>query len=216
MTGRGRKKTQQERSADTTLKLLNATIDLLHDQGLYRMSTTQIAELAEVSRGALTHHFSSKEEIIAAAISHQLRKSTAGLHEMAEGIRRSGATSDQIVDYLWEMMNDRLFFVTMEYLPEARHNPDFRQRIIPVVQEFHQGLNSVWAELAEQVGMEVDYALTLMNATMCLIRGMIAQTAVKDDPSYFKSLLEFWKEQMRREFEQKTARTIKKRTAALR
>jgi AcrR family transcriptional regulator len=213
MKGRGRKKTQQERSADTTLKLLNATIDLLHDQGLYRMSTTQIAELAEVSRGALTHHFSSKEEIIAAAISHQLRKSTAGLHEMAEGIRQSGATSDQIVDYLWDMMSDRLFFVTMEYLPEARHNPDFRQRIIPVVQEFHQGLNSVWAEMAEQVGMEVEHALTLMNATMCLIRGMIAQSSVKDDPGYFTSLLEFWKEQMRREFEQKTAKTIKKRAA---
>ncbi len=212
MTGRGRK-TQQERSADTTLKLLNATIDLLHDQGLYRMSTTQIAELAKVSRGALTHHFSSKEEIIAAAISHQLRKSTAGLHEMAEGIRRSGATSDQIVDYLWDMMNDRLFFVTMEYLPEARHNPDFRKRIIPVVQEFHQGLNSVWAELAEQVGMKVEHALTLMNATMCLIRGMIAQTAVRDDPGYFKSLLEFWKEQMRREFEQKTIKAAKRHAA---
>src|SRR3712207_2202949 len=99
-TRRGRR-TQQERSADTTLKLLNATIDLLHDRGLYRMSTTQIAELAEVSRGALTHHFSSKEEIIAAAVAHQLRDVTVGLHKMAEGIRQSGGTSDEIVDYLW-------------------------------------------------------------------------------------------------------------------
>ena len=39
-----------------------------------------------------------------------------------------------------------------------------------------------------------------MNATMCLIRGMIAQSATRDDPAYFDALLDFWKEQMRREF----------------
>ncbi len=194
------RKTQQERTADTTLKLLNATIDLLHDRGLNRMSTSDIAEAAGVSRGALTHHFSSKEEIIAAAVSHQLRNATDGLHKMAEGIRQSGGTSDEIVDYLWRMMNDRLFYVTMEYLPEARHNAEFRTAIIPVVKEFHAGLNSVWAELAGQVGVEVEHALVLMNATMCLIRGMIAQSAVRNDPTYFNALLDFWKERMRREF----------------
>lgn len=200
MKPRGHRKTQQERTADTTLRLLNATIDLLHDRGLYRMSTSDIAEAAGVSRGALTHHFNSKEEIIAAAVSHQLRNATAGLHKMAEGIRQSGGTSDKIVDYLWRMMNDRLFYVTMEYLPEARHNKEFRTAIIPVVKEFHAGLNSVWAELAGQGGVEVEHALVLMNATMCLIRGMIAQSATRDDPAYFDALLDFWKEQMRREF----------------
>jgi AcrR family transcriptional regulator len=203
MTARTKRRTQQERTADTTLKLLNATIDLLHDRGLYRMSTSDIAEIAGVSRGALTHHFSSKEEIIAAAISHQLRKSTNGLHAMAAEIRESGGSSDEIVDYLWRMMSDRLFYVTMEYLPEARHNADFQKRIIPVVKEFHEGLNSVWAELAEQVGIEVGHALLLMNSTMCLIRGMIAQSAVRHDPDYFNSLLDFWKEKMRYELESK-------------
>lgn len=213
MAARTKRRTQQERTADTTLKLLNATIDLLHDRGLYRMSTSDIAEVAGVSRGALTHHFSSKEEIIAAAISHQLRKSTAALHAMAAEIRQSGRSSDEIVDYLWHLMSDRLFYVTMEYLPEARHNSDFQKRIIPVVKEFHEGLNSVWAELAEQVGIEVEHALLLMNSTMCLIRGMIAQSAVKHDPKYFNSLLDFWKEKMRSELVSKSnkrAMSVKK------
>lgn len=214
---RVKRRTQQERTADTTLKLLNATIDLLHDRGLYRMSTSDIAEAAGVSRGALTHHFSSKEEIIAAAVSHQLNNATAQLHAMAEGIRRSGGSSDEIVDYLWRMMNDRLFYVTLEYLPEARHNAEFRQRIIPVVKEFHEGLNSVWAELAGQVGVEVDHALVLMNTTMCMIRGMIAQSAVRVDPKYFNALLDFWKEKMRSEFMPRTdaVRSPVPRTAAL-
>ncbi|UFN49774.1 TetR/AcrR family transcriptional regulator [Roseomonas sp. OT10] len=200
------RRTQQERSADTTARLLDATIDLLHDRGLHRMSTSDIAARAGVSRGALTHHFPSREEIVAAAIARQLGGCTRDLHEMARGIRRSGGSSDGIVDHLWRMMNDRLFYVTLEYLPEARHNPEFRDRILPVVKEFHQGLDAVWAELASQAGVEAGRALVLMNATMCLIRGMIAQTTVREDPPYFQALLEFWKEQLRREFPRAPAR----------
>jgi AcrR family transcriptional regulator len=158
MTERRQRRTQQERSADTVARLLEATIDLLHDRGLYRMSTSDIAERAGVSRGALTHHFSSKEEIIVAAVAHMLRQSTASLHQMAADIRHSGGSTDEIVDFLWRIMNDRLFYVTMEFLPEARHNGDFRESIIPVVKEFHAGLNAVWAELAGQAGVEVDHA----------------------------------------------------------
>lgn len=200
MAIRRQRRTQQERSADTSEKLLNATIDLLHDRGFYRMSTSEIAEAAGLSRGALTHHFSSKEEIIIEAVGYMLRKVTAELHEMAEGIRFSGSSTDEIVDYLWRMMDNRLFYVTMEYLPEARHNPEFREKIVLVVKEFHEGLNAVWAEVAAQAGVHVDQVLVLMNATMCIIRGMIAQTAVKDDPAYFQELLQFWKQHVKQEF----------------
>ncbi|MCI0755086.1 TetR/AcrR family transcriptional regulator [Teichococcus vastitatis] len=200
------RRSQHERSADTTARLLDATIDLLHDRGFYRMSTPEIAEHAGMSRGALTHHFASKEEIIVAAIARQLRGCTAALHQMAGEIRRSGGSADEIVDHLWRMMTDRLFYVTMEYLPEARHNPEFRRSILVVVKEFHAGLNAVWAELAKQAGVDTAHALVLMNATMCLMRGMIAQTTVKDDPDYFAALLDFWKQQLRREFRATGAR----------
>jgi AcrR family transcriptional regulator len=202
---------QHERSAETVARLLEATVDLLHDRGLARLSTSEIAESAGVSRGALTHHFDSKEAIIAGAVSRQLRACTAALHNQAEAMRSSGGSSDELVDYIWNMMNDRLFYVTMEYLPEARHNPDFRRRILPVVKDFHEGLNAVWAELAEKAGVDVDRALVLMNATMCMMRGMIAQTTVKDDPAYFANLLEFWKGQVRREFRSPEAATPRAR-----
>ena len=94
-----KRRTQQERTADTTLKLLNATIDLLHDRGLYRMSTSDIAEAAGVSRGALTHHFNSKEEIIAAAGSYQWQSATAQLHIACRTLtpvgRLAGASSPE-------------------------------------------------------------------------------------------------------------------------
>jgi AcrR family transcriptional regulator len=198
------RKTQQERSASTTERLLLATIDLLHDRGFHRMSTTDIAERAGVSRGALNHHFASKEEIVVSAIRHQLRASTARLHEMASTIRQRGGSTDEIVDFIWALMTDRLYYVTMEYLPEVRHNPDFKEKVLVVVKEFHQGLEAIWIEIAEQTGAGVARTSRTMNAAMCLVRGMIAQTIIKNDETYFRDLLDDCKRQVARELERVT------------
>lgn len=201
MTGTGKRRSQKERSAETSTRLMNATIDLLHDRGLARTSTPEIARAAGVSRGALTHHFAGREAIISASVADLLSKATRDLHRFAEDFIARGGSSDEIVDYIWQMMDDRLFYVTMEYLPEARHNPDFRADLIPTVRDFHAGLDAIWTALAMRAGVEPDHARVVMNATMCLVRGMISQTVLRpDDPAYYREMLAFWKQQVRQQF----------------
>lgn len=199
------RRTQEERTAETRLRLLEATITLLLERGYSRLTTTDIASVAGVSRGALTHHFASKEDIVTRAVQHQLQLTTANLHKLADEL--NGASSDDIIDYLWEMMAGGLFYVTLEYLPEARHNPDFKEQMVPVVKEFHAALDAVWTRLSEHAGIEPARARVMLNATMCLIRGMVAQTIVRDDPEYFQNLLSYWKGHLRETFILKKART---------
>jgi AcrR family transcriptional regulator len=196
----GRRRTQKERSEETSRRLLAATVDLLHDRGFWRLSTPDIAAAAGVSRGALTHHFDSREEIIVRAIEDLLNAVTADLHRFADEFAGRDGSSDEIVDYLWRMMEDRLFYITMEFLPEARHNAAFRDRLVPVVRDFHAGLDAVWSVLAERHRVEPVHARNILNATMCLFRGMIAQTVLRDDPPYYAALREFWKAQVRQHF----------------
>ncbi|CAH1667354.1 TetR family transcriptional regulator [Hyphomicrobiales bacterium] len=203
-----KRRSQKERSAETSARLMGATIDLMHQQGLSRTTTSDIARQAGVSRGALTHHFASREAIISASIADLLSKSTRDLHRFAEEFMARGGSSDEIVDYIWRMMDDRLFVVTMEYLPEARHNPDFRAELIPTVREFHAGLDAIWTALAARAGTAPDHTRTVMNATMCLFRGMISQTVLRpNDPAYYEGLMRFWKEQVRQHFPMKSAAT---------
>jgi AcrR family transcriptional regulator len=194
------RRSQEERSADTSARLLDATIDLLHDRGLWRMSTPDIAAHAGVSRGALTHHFANRDDLILTAVTRDLARITEDLHRFALDVAGRRGSSDEIVDYLWRMMSDRLFYVTLEYLPEARHNHDFRARLVPMVKDFHQGVDAVWMAFAKGRNADPARTRTVMNATMCLIRGMIAQTILRDDPAYFAELLEFWKQQVRQHF----------------
>lgn len=179
---------------------MDATIDLLHDNGITRVTTPEIARRAGVSRGALTHHFPSREAIITRSIESMLAQVNADMARFGKDFADRNGSSDEIVDYLWRVMSDRLFYVTMEYLPEARHNEEFKQQLVPVVRAFHAGLDVIWTELADRTGVEADHARNVMNGTMCFIRGMIAQTVLREDPQYYAGLLTFWKQQVRQHF----------------
>lgn len=209
MSGTGKRRSQKERSAETSARLMNATIDLLHDRGIARTTTPDIAQAAGVSRGALTHHFAGREAIITASVADLLGRSTRDLHRFAQDFMARGGSSDEIVDYIWQMMSDRLFYVTMEYLPEARHNADFRAELVPVVREFHAGLDAVWVALAARTGGDPDHTRVVMNTTMCLVRGMIAQTVLRSDPAYYAEMLDFWKQQLRRQFPAQAVQSLR-------
>ncbi|MCQ4160081.1 TetR/AcrR family transcriptional regulator [Roseomonas sp. GC11] len=195
MTSPSPRRTQEARREETRQRLLRATIALLLERGYSRLTTPDIARAAGVSRGALTHHFVNKEDIVVRAIAFQLDEVTEGLRRMCEGA--PVLSTEQVVDYLWRMMAEGLFYVTMEYLPEARHNEAFRARLRPVVREFHAALDAIWDRLSAAAGIPAEQARVSLNATMCLFRGMIAQTVLRDDPAYYAELLDYWKRHLR-------------------
>jgi AcrR family transcriptional regulator len=62
------KRTQAERSAATQAALVAAARPLFAEHGYAAISTDQIARAAQVTRGALYHQFSGKEELFAAVV----------------------------------------------------------------------------------------------------------------------------------------------------
>ena len=65
---RPRRRTQEERRAETSGRLLDAAIELLLERGYSRFRIADAAKLAGVSRGGQTHHFATKNDLIEAAI----------------------------------------------------------------------------------------------------------------------------------------------------
>lgn len=69
-----RRRTQRERSESTQTALLEATVRCLGRDGYAATSISSIIEEAGVSRGALLHHYPSKNELIASAIDYFYRQ----------------------------------------------------------------------------------------------------------------------------------------------
>jgi hypothetical protein len=84
----------------------------------------------------------------------QLQGVTSDLRSFIDDGTGRVLATDEIADFLWRLMSGGLFCVTMEYLPEARHNEEFR-RLLPVVRQFHDALDNVWMRLSDASGPRV-------------------------------------------------------------
>lgn len=191
------RRTQEERTAETRARLLDATVDALVERGYAASTTADIADRAGVSRGALSHHFDSREDLVVEAVDRLLQGATDEIRGLAGDVEAGRLTLDAFLDRLWEMFSGRLFYVTLEHITAARHSERLKSRLVPVVREFHRALDRIWRGYFASAGLSDAELETTLNATLCLLRGMGLQTVLRDDPAYYDRLIAWWKTEMR-------------------
>jgi AcrR family transcriptional regulator len=184
---------QQARSLVTRERLIKATLEVIYDVGYHAATTQEIAARAKVSRGALLHHFPTRDDIILAAMETLLDDGTAEIREVAQDMRNGQVTLEAFVDFLWSLFSDRFFYLSLEMITEARNDGELRERMIPVVKRFHEALDEIWVEFCDADKRPARQARIILNLTVCLVRGMGVQTVLRPEPKYYRDLLEAWK-----------------------
>lgn len=79
------RRTQKDRSESMQRKVLDATLRCIGERGYIGVSLQDIADAAGVSRGAITHHYSSKMELTSSAIQHFVQWRYEKVHRAFEG-----------------------------------------------------------------------------------------------------------------------------------
>ncbi len=134
------RRTQEERRTATRGALLEATIDCLVDYGYAGTTTTRVVERSGVSRGAQVHHFPTKAELVAQAVSYlaDLRgeEIRVALAELPEGRERRLAA----LDMLWSVHSGPLFAAALELWVAARTDDELRKHLTPVERSINQRL----------------------------------------------------------------------------
>jgi AcrR family transcriptional regulator len=121
--------TQEEKSAETRRRLLDAAITCLVERGYSNTTTSEIAERAGLSRGAQLYHFPRKEELLISALEH-LFNSILG--EMREKVGRLTSHNDRralAIDMLWEISNGRLMTAWIELVVASRTDAYLRESV---------------------------------------------------------------------------------------
>lgn len=80
------RRTQEERTASTRAKVIAAAIECLCRLGFAEATTSVIAEAAGTSRGAMVHHFPSKDELLIAVVEQVLDDSLSSYGEQLKAI----------------------------------------------------------------------------------------------------------------------------------
>lgn len=186
-------RTQEERTVATRASLVQSTVDLLISKGYAATTMVDIAAQAGLTRGALSHHFSGKDELVIEAFDHHLSIVTADIRSYASLVHSGSLSLSDFIDRVWTIMSGRFFMLTLEEVTAARHNDYLRVRLATRTRLFHKALDDIWNHFFAKTGLTGPEVEVMLNATLCLLRGMGVQTVLRDDPLYYRRLLQFWK-----------------------
>ncbi len=126
-----RRRTQAERTAETRAKLVDATIECLVELGYDATTGAAVSERAGVSRGAETHHFPRRLDLIVGAVDEiaQRRIEQLGreLNALPAGRRRVRGA----LDLLWKVYMGPLTIAGTKLWVAADDDLELRARMIP-------------------------------------------------------------------------------------
>ena len=123
------RRTQEERSSATRAAILDAAIRCLIERGYAATSTAAIQELADVSRGALTHQFPSKQTLMIAAIHHLAENRVRAMPATPVDAPNDEARLRWVLGKIWDVYDSDLFDAALELWSASRTDPILREAL---------------------------------------------------------------------------------------
>ncbi len=185
-------RTQQQRRDETRKALLDAAVESLIDVGFARTTTLEVQRRADVSRGALLHHFPSKAELLVAAVDHLAEMRARELKALASQLPEGRARTDAVIGLLWQCFSGAFFQVAMELRTAARTDPELR----PVLQSAERALRDrIFAQARTLFGKDVADHPGVERALDLTLQLMIgsAMTQVLHKDQRLDDLIDDWK-----------------------
>jgi AcrR family transcriptional regulator len=187
------RRTQEERSASTQRRLLDATIESLVEVGYAGTSTTAVCERAGVSRGAQLHHYPTKADLVIAAVAHLAKRRAA---ELLAELPRGGDANERLtraLDAIWASFSGPLFAAALELWVASRADRELRQSLVRFERQVGRAMTQLFGELAgPDAGRSSEFA-ALLELTFHMMRGMALQRILRDDDTERRRLFEIWK-----------------------
>ena len=108
------RRTQDERTAETRTRVLDAAIDCLIDEGYAGTTTKRIAERTGISRGAQQHHFPKRHDLVIQAMTHLANRRLAELRADAQRLTDVVDRVERLLDLLQQSVTGPVRYAAIE------------------------------------------------------------------------------------------------------
>jgi AcrR family transcriptional regulator len=182
--------TQSERTDAMRARLLKATMEVVQEEGWARASTPKICERAGVSRGAQTHHFPTKADLLLAAVREIVGAYQSEIED--EGALKGAHTWSlrKLFDLLWDAcLQDGLMECWIEVMVAARTDRDLRTPVAALDRASLSAMRSAGRVAEKDAG---DLASDIIELTVYLLRGMVVQRGVHPGEARRRRLFDLW------------------------
>jgi AcrR family transcriptional regulator len=186
------RRTQDERSASTRERLLDATIASLIDVGYARTTTTLVCERAGLSRGAQVHHFPKKEALVLEAVAYLARRSEAALVAQARELPQGSERLVLLVDGIVELFTMPDFYAVLELWVAARTDTGLHEPMVRFEKAVGKRLLELWREFGGEAACDPDFT-ALVELSMLIAQGLSLQKILRADDVRSNRLVSRWK-----------------------
>lgn len=165
---------QQRKSAQTRVAILEAAIDCLMEFGYARTTTQLIAQKAAISRGAMLHHYATKQDLMSSLIDYtfyrRMELFMARIKRLSEDERVQRHAG---IELYWKSLLTREFNATLELSMAARTDQELRVILIPKHQHYDRIERDTvmrafpeWQKDPERYELAMDFCIASMEGLL--------------------------------------------------
>lgn len=185
------RRTQEQRRDLTTAAVLAATVDAVIETGP-ATGLMEIARRAGVTKGALQHHFPTKNDLMTAVVSE-------GWNDLVDRLERAPDESTSAADRVWSLVSE-MWISSQQPLCRAAFmissdpniSDDLGSRLSPLFAAVRDHLDTLWNESFADLGVPDDRLAHARRFARSHLLGMLLQRqlqSVEPDPSLELSML---------------------------
>ena len=170
------RRTQEQRTADTRAALFAAAVQTIDRLGYAGANNASIADEAGVSRGAITHHFTTRAAFMAEVVHWVFEQETRIFRELME----QAHTGSRVADWpalLWDVFSRPSGVAVIEILVASRSDPELAALVLPMQAEVER---TGAANFLQTIGgKQLD--MSAIRLVVWAVRGMtMARTFIGD------------------------------------
>jgi AcrR family transcriptional regulator len=118
------------KSLRTRARILDAAMNLFAEVGYHAATNAVIAEAAKLTRGAMLYHFSTREELVQAAVAHIDMLRVRLLERAAAAPAAPGIdAAEHAIDTYWALLHEIPFIAFAELEAAARTDAMLREKL---------------------------------------------------------------------------------------
>lgn len=182
---------QARRSAEMRQRLCQAALDALCEVGYDSLTTPMIAARAGVSRGAQTHHFATKADILVGTLEYLVQIWNEARLAAFGSTDLSDVPFDVYLRFAWrEIFSKPSYVAALELMLAARVDKELGERLRQVLDSIVGDRNLRWRQVLRfpdaRRGEQFQYM------TLCLLRGMAVHASFNRSDDVNDAVLEAW------------------------
>lgn len=164
----------------------------LRTKGYTGFRVDKVAVAAEVSRGAQTHHFPTKEQLVLAALESLYITATTASLKLAESTGQDDDVLSRMMDDAGRFYLSPHFTIALSMLNLGDHESELRKKVQAMSRKYRLPIEQAWQAAFIRSGLDEQIARTILDLTFAVYRGLVMRRFLRRTGDDTKATLAQW------------------------